>query len=114
MKFYPCTLLQDDKVALVYTYNRELKGYMIAGLYIHDTVAAKLRFAKVWKYFVTEIVRNDDIYCSIPISEEHSMFRGYLEFYDKIEDMDIYKVDNYLKHQYSDYLTHVENTTNGQ
>ena len=81
---------------------------MIAGVIISDTMEAKLEFVKVWKYFVSEIVQKDDIYASIPLGTTNSMFTNYTSYYDTIEGRKLYKVDNYLKKQYSSYEKHLE------
>lgn len=81
---------------------------MIAGLLVGDNIEAKLNFAKIWKYFVSEVVRNDDIYCSILVGTDNSMFANYLDYHDTIEGLKIYKVDNFLKKQYSSYEKHLE------
>jgi hypothetical protein len=79
---------------------------MIAGLFIAPNIEDKLCFAKIWKYFVSEVVRGDDIYCSVALGVENPMFDSYLEFYKEIDGLKIYKVDNFLKDQYSSYTHH--------
>ena len=81
---------------------------MIAGVFVNDNVEAKMSFAKVWTYFVSEIVQADDIYASIPLGVANSMFDNYCEYHDTIEGLKIYKVDNFLKKQYSNYDKHIE------
>ena len=56
MIFAHTSLIQEGEAALFYNFNRPLNGYMIAGVLINDTIEAKLNFAKVWTYFVSEIV----------------------------------------------------------
>ena len=108
MIFGHCSIIQEGEAALFYRFNRPLNGYMIAGTLIADNAAAKLAFAKVWKYFVSEIVQADDVYCSVPLDVTNSMFKNYLEYHDTIEGLKIYKVDNFLKKQYSEYDKHKE------
>ena len=103
MIFAHTSLIQEGESALFYRFNRPLNGYMIAGLFIAPNMEAKLNFAKVWKYFVSEIVQADDIYCSIPVGVTSSMFDNYLDYHDTIDGLKIYKVDNFLKKQYSNY-----------
>ena len=108
MIFTHVSLVQEGEAALFYRFDRKLNGYMIAGVIISDTMEAKLEFVKVWKYFVSEIVQKDDIYASIPLSTTNSMFTNYTSYYDTIEGRKLYKVDNYLKKQYSSYEKHLE------
>jgi len=103
MIFAHTSLIQEGESALFYRFNRPLNGYMIAGLFIAPNMEAKLNFAKVWKYFVSEIVQADDIYCSIPVGVTSSMFDNYLDYHDTIDGLKIYKVDNFLKSEYSTY-----------
>jgi hypothetical protein len=111
MIFAHCSIIQEGEAALFYRFNRELNGYMIAGLLIAPNIEAKLAFAKIWKYFVSEVVTSDDIYCSILVGTENSLFKDYLEYHSEIDGLKIYKVDNFLKDQYSTYARHLENKT---
>jgi hypothetical protein len=108
MIFAHTSLIQEGESALFYRFNRPLNGYMIAGLFIAPNMEAKLNFAKVWKYFVSEIVQADDIYCSVPLGVTSSMFDNYLDYHDTIDGLKIYKVDNFLKSEYSNYDKHKE------
>lgn len=108
MIFTHVSLVQEGEAALFYRFDRKLNGYMIAGVLIADNMEAKLNFVKVWKYFVSEIVRADDIYASIPIETNNSMFTNYTTYHDTINGLKIYKVDNFLKKQYSTYERHLE------
>lgn len=113
MIFAHCSIIQEGESALFYRYNRPLKGYMIAGVFVAPNTAAKIAFAKVWRYFVSEVVQADDIYCSVPLGVENAMFRDYLEYHSDLGSLKIYKVDNSLKDQYSSYAKRLQNQTNG-
>jgi hypothetical protein len=106
MIFAHVKIIQEGEAALFYRFDRKLNGYMIAGLFIAPNMPAKMAFGKVWKYFVSAVVQADDIYCSVPIGIENSMFDNYLDYYDTINGLKIYKVDNFLKEQYSSYEQH--------
>ena len=108
MIFTHASMIQEGESALFYRFSRPLNGYMIAGVFIAPNLTAKLNFVKVWKYFVSEIVQADDIYCSVPLGVNNSLFENYLKYYDTIEGLKIYKVDNYLKTQYSSYDKYIE------
>ena len=108
MIFAHSSIIQEGEAALFYRFNRPLNGYMIAGVFIASNVTAQLNFAKVWKYFVSEIVQADDIYCSVPLGVISDMFNNYLDYHDTINGFKIYKVDNFLKKQYSSYDKHKE------
>ena len=112
MIFAHVSLVQEGEAALFYKFDRKLNGYMIAGVLISDNMEAKLQFVKVWKYFVSEIVQKDDIYCSVPLGINNSLFENYLKYYDTIDELKIYKVDNYLKSEYSNYDKHLEQAGN--
>ncbi len=112
MIFAHTSLIQEGESALFYRFNRPLNGYMIAWLFIAPNMTAKMDFYKVWKYFVSEIVQADDIYCSVPLGVTSSMFDNYLDYHDTINGFKIYKVDNYLKKQYSNYDKHLEQAGN--
>ena len=108
MIFTHASMIQEGESALFYRFDRSLNGYMIAGVFIAPNLTAKLSFIKVWKYFVSEIVQADDIYASIPLGVTSSMFENYLDYHDTINGFKIYKVDKFLKKQYSDYDKHIE------
>ena len=109
MIFVHTSLIQEGAAALFYRYSRPIKGYVIAGILVGNSTEAKLDFAKVWTYFVSEIVQADDIYCFGSFRRvTNSMFENYLKYHDTIEDLKIYKVDNFLKKQYSNYDKHKE------
>ena len=112
MIFAHASLIQEGEAALFYRYDKQLDGYMIAGVLVSPTVEAKLNFAKVWTYFVSEVVREDDIYCSIPLEGQNAMFDNYLDYHSTKEGLKIYKVDNFLKKQYSSYEKHLEQAGN--
>lgn len=103
MIFSHVSLIQEGESALFYRYDRSLKGYVIAGVFIASSMSAKLDFGKVWTYFVSEVVQADDIYCSVMLGSENSMFTNYLDYYDTINGLKIYKVANFLKEKYSMY-----------
>ena len=108
MIFTHASMIQEGESALFYRFNRPLNGYMISGVFIAPNVTAQLNFAKVWKYFVSEVVQADDIYCSVPFGVNNSLFENYLTYHDTIDGLKIYKVDNFLKKQYSNYDKHIE------
>ena len=112
MIFTHASMIQEGESALFYRFNRSLNGYMIAGVFIAPNLTAKLDFVKVWKYFVSEIVQANDIYASIPLGVTSSMFENYMNYHDTINGFKIYKVDNYLKKQYSNYDKHLEQAGN--
>ena len=74
MLFTHTSLVQEGEAALFYRFDRKLNGYMIAGVFINDTVEAKLNFAKIWTNFVSEVVQADDIYCSIPLEGKQVLY----------------------------------------
>ena len=111
MIFGHCSIIQEGEAALFYRFNRPLNGYMIAGMLIAPNPAAKIAFAKIWKYFVSEVVTSDDIYCSIVPGEDNTIFQNYLEYHSDLNGLKIYKVDNFIKDQYSTYARHLENRT---
>jgi len=108
MIFAHSSLIQEGQAVLFYRFNRALNGYMVAGLFIGPDLVSKMNFAKIWKYFVSEIVQADDIYCSISLELSNSMFNNYLDYHSTIDGIKIYKVDNFLKKQYSSYDKHKE------
>ena len=55
MIFTHASMIQEGESALFYRFNRPLNGYMISGVFIAPNMTAKLNFAKVWKYFVSEV-----------------------------------------------------------
>jgi len=112
MIFAHASMIQEGESALFYRFNRPLNGYMISGVFIAPNTTAKLNFVKIWKYFVSEIVRADDIYASLPLGITSSMFENYMNYHDTINGFKIYKVDNFLKKQYSSYDKHLEQVGN--
>ena len=112
MIFAHTSLIQEGEAALFYNFNKSLNGYMVAGVIIADNMEAKMAFFKVWKYFVSEIVQADDIYASIPVGTSNSMFNNYTTYHSTIDGLKIYKVDNFLKKQYSSYEKHLEQAGN--
>lgn len=103
MLFTHVSLVQEGEAVLFYRFDRKLNGYMIAGVIVGTSLEAKLDFAKIWTYFVSEVVQSDDIYCSIPLEGQHSMFNNYLTYHSDSGTLKIYKVDSFLKTKYSNY-----------
>jgi len=114
MIFKHCSLIQEGEAVLFYRFNRPLNGYVINGILVANNISAKLAFVKIWKYFVSEVVRNDDIYAAIVPGVENSMFDNHLSFYATVDGLKIYKVDNSIKEQYSSYVQHLKGQTNGK
>ena len=108
MIFAHSSIIQEGEAALFYRFSRPLNGYMIAAILVSDNIEAKMNFAKVWTYFVSEIVQADDRYAYISLEGQNSMFNNYLDYHDTIDGLKIYKVDNFLKKQYSNYDKHKE------
>ncbi len=111
MIFAHTSLIQEGEAALFYNFSNKLNGYVIAGILIAPNFKAKMDFVTIWKYFVSEVVRKDDIYCSLVVELDNSILAKYLQYHDTIKGIKIYKVDNYIKNQYSEYAKHVERTT---
>jgi|TARA_B110000263_G_C15251479_1_gene484328 hypothetical protein len=111
MIFAHSSLIQEGEAVLFYRFNRALNGYMVAGLYIAPDMVSKMNFAKVWKYFVSEIVQADDIYCTISLDVMNSMFKKYIDYHSTVDGIKIYKVDKFLKKKYSSYDKHIASVT---
>lgn len=103
MIFTHCKMIQEGEAALFYRFNKDLNGYMIAAVLVEDSMAGKMSFAKIWRYFVSNIVQNDDIYCGQMKGAENEMFTTYLNYHTEINGRKIFKVDNFLKNQYSSF-----------
>jgi len=114
MIFQTVSLIQEGESVLFYRYNKQLKGYLIAGLFVAPSIEGKLSFAKLWEYFVSEVVKADDIYCSIMLGSQNSMFDKYVNYYDTIDGLKIYKVDNLIRDKYSQYARYLEVKKRGQ
>jgi hypothetical protein len=108
MIFSHVSLIQEGESCLFYRFDRELNGYMIAGVFVAPTLSAKMQFAKMWKYFVSEVVRADDVYCSIMLGDKNSLFENYLDYHVTINGCKIYKIDNYVRDQHSSFIKQKE------
>jgi len=108
MIFAHIKLIQEGEASLFYNFNKQLNGYFIAGLLIAPNMDAKIAFSKIWKYFVSEIVQADDIYCTSILTNTDSLLNNCLEYYSMLEDVKVYKVTNYIKDKYSDYSKHIQ------
>ena len=108
MIFQKVSVIQEGEALLFYRFDKPLKGYLIAGIFIAPTTEAKLNFAKIWEYFVSEVVRVDDIYCSIVPGVQNTMFDKYLKYHDTINGLKIYKVDNVFRDEHSQYARYLE------
>lgn len=113
MIFAHCNLIQEEEAVLFYKYIRILPGYMITGLIIAPNFKAKLAFTKVWKYFASEVVTSDDVYCSIIPSDNTIPFKINLTYHSELGGLSIYKVDKAAIDQYSTYARHQENKGSG-
>lgn len=114
MLFAHCSLIQEGEAALFYRFSKPLNGYVIAGLIVAPNVAAKLSFAKIWKYFLSKVVTSDDMYCSILEGSDTSLFDSYLEYHSEVDGLKIYKVDNAVKKPYSSYVQYLEGQASGK
>ena len=110
MLFAQCSVIQEGDSILFYHFNRQLNGYVIAGVIIGNSAAAKLSFAKIWKYFVSEVVTSDDIYCSIMVDPSNTLLSTHVHYHSTVDGRKIYKVDNAIKDQYSTFTTHIQRT----
>ena len=113
MIFAHCSAIQEGEAVLFYQYSRKLNGYMVSGMLVAPGMQAKLAFAKIWTYFVSEVVQADDIYCSVVPGAANSMFDNYLTYHSKLDGLSIYKVDNFLKDKYSMFSKHLANKSRG-
>jgi len=113
MIFKHCSLIQEGEAVLFYRYNRILKGYVISGVLIASNAAARVAFGKIWKYFVSEVVQADDIYCSLVPTIDGNIFSKYVHFHCEVDGLKIYKVDTAIKEKYSMYAKHLKDQTNG-
>ena len=103
MLFSHCKLIQEGDAVLFYTHSNVLNGYFVVGLIIAPDLVAKMNFAKIWKYFVSSVVLDDDMYCSLMPEVNNTMFTNYLTYHSTIEGRKMYTIDNYLKSKYSSY-----------
>jgi hypothetical protein len=108
MLFSHCSLIQEGESILFYRFNRELNGYVIAGMIVSNNLAAKRSFVTLWKYFVSEVVTGDDIYCTVDLAENNNMFANYVHYHSTVDGLKIYTVDNSLKDQYSAFAKHTQ------
>lgn len=108
MIFQTVSLIQEGQSVLFYRYNKQLKGYMIAGIFIAPTLEGKVDFGRLWEYFVSEVVKADDVYCSILLGSENSMFDKWTNYYDTVDGLEIYKLDNAFTAKHSKYAKYLE------
>ena len=108
MIFKHCSLIQEGEAVLFYTYARSMGGYIITGILVADNMTAKRDFVKIWKHFVSEVVRTDNVYCSLLSGDTATMLKRYLTFHDTVEGIDIYKLDPEFRDRYSSYTTHLK------
>ena len=108
MIFQTVNLIQEGESILFYRYNKQLKGYLIAGLFVSPSLAGKIDFGRLWEYFVSEVVKSQDIYCSIMLGSQNTMFDKWLNYYDTIDGLKIYKLDNAFASKNSQYAKYLE------
>lgn len=107
MLFGTVNVIQEGEAVMFYRYDRNLNGYMIAGLIIPPSMQARLDFGKIIRYFLSDIVRDKDIYYSMMPSADNTVLAKLVNYYDTIEGVKIYKVDNSIKEQYSAFNKHL-------
>lgn len=100
--FQHASVIQFGQAVLFYQYRKDLDGYLVAGVHIAPDVDAKLDFVKIWKYFLDEVVRDKEVYCSL--ATDVDMFSGHIHYHSEINGLKIYKIDNFLKAGYSSYI----------
>lgn len=113
MIFKHCSLIQEGEAALFYRFNRPLNGYMIAGVIIAPKISAKIDFIKIWRYFVSEVVRSNDIYASLITDKDDSIFGVHATFHTDMGGRKIYKIDNSYRDLYSTYSQHLKEVASG-
>lgn len=108
MIFQTVSLIQEGNSILFYRYNKQLKGYMIAGVFIGPNLEDQMNFGILWEYFISEIVKAADIYCSVLLGSQNSMFDKWINYYDTIDGLDVYKLDNAYTATHGNYAKYLE------
>lgn len=103
MNFYHSSVIQYGEAVLFYRFNSKLGGYFINGVITSGSQESKLDFFKVWKYFLNEVVRDKEVFCAFMSEDNFNFFKDHTEYYDEINGMKVYKVDNVFVKTISSY-----------
>lgn len=75
----------------------------IAGIHIAPNLGAKVDFMVLWKNFLNNVVLDNNMYCSLFLDGITDIFKGHLHYYGELNDLSIFKIDNYIKEKYAKY-----------
>jgi len=108
-----CGVIQEGDAILFFMNNLQLGGYVIIGAIAGPTQKAKIDGWKVWNYFVNNVVKDKDIYCSLMVAQEDNVFGRLMKFHASVNGTKIYKLDKSVKDKYSRVFTHLKGIPNG-
>ena len=92
-----CNYLQKGQATLIHGYSRDLKGFIVIGIFIGKQIRDKFNFAEIWRHFVTEIVRKKSIYCVIYDGAiDTHVFKNQMEYHSTLDELKVYKINNFI------------------
>jgi hypothetical protein len=103
LTFQKSSVIQYGSAILFYRFDKHLNGYFINGVLTSGTKESKLDFYQIWKYFLNEVVRDKDVFCSFVSEQNVDFFKDHTKYYDEINGMKVYKVDNVFIKTISSY-----------
>jgi len=92
-----CNYLHKGQASLIHGYSVSLNGSLVIGVFIGKQIRDKFNFADVWRYFVTNIVKEKSIYCVIyDGAVDTHVFKNQMEYYSIIDGLRVYKINNFM------------------
>ena len=78
-------------------YESDLKGSIVIGVFIGKQIRDKFHFAEIWRHFVTEIVKEKNIYCIIYDGAiDTHVFKNHMKYHSTLDGLKVYKINNFI------------------
>lgn len=101
--FQKSSVIQYGESILFYRFDSNLGGYFINGVLTSGSDESKTDFFTIWKYFLNEVVRDKGVFCTFVSQQNVDFFKDHTQYYDEINGMKVYKVDNVFIKTISSY-----------
>jgi len=92
-----CNYLQKGQATLIHGYSKDLRGSIVIGIFIGKQRRDKFDFADIWRHFVTNIVKEKDMYCIIyDGAVDTHVFKNQMNYHSILDGLEVYKINNFI------------------
>jgi len=92
-----CNYIQKGQATLIHGRSVDLSGSIVIGIFIGKQIRDKFNFADIWRHFVTNVVKEKNIYCVIyDGAVDTHVFKNQMKYHSTIDGLKVYKIDNFI------------------